>query len=228
MKKVVILLMSVIIISACKTAPVTKSVAYKQIYEEKPVAILLMPPINRSTAVDAKEYFHATLNIPIDNAGYYVIPPFTSMEILKQESAYDAELFLNAPLDKFGEVFGADLVLFTIINKWDKHAFAAKVYVEVEYIFKSVKTNEIVYRRKGSITCSTSVKTGIGGAWGALADIAVSALNTATTKYIDVAKVCNTYTFIDLPAGKYSPKFGKDGEEKAGKKEFKASVSLQK
>jgi len=46
-----------------------------------------MPPINKSTNVEAKEYFHSTMNIPIANAGYYVIPPFLSMEILKKESA---------------------------------------------------------------------------------------------------------------------------------------------
>ena len=228
MKKVITLLfVCSIILSACTTTvPLTKSVAYSKLYEEKPVAILLMPPVNRSTAVDAKEYFHATLNIPIANAGYYVIPPFISMEILKQESAYDSELFLNVPLNKFREVFGADLALFTIIHKWDKNSISANVYVEVEYIFKSLKTNEIVYQRKGSITCNTSVSTHIGGVWGFVADLAVSAINTAATKYVDVAKVCNSYTFSDLPAGKYSPKFGADGEEDAGKKEFKDYIKM--
>jgi len=228
MKKVTMLLvMSVLFVSACSTyKPVAKAVAYKQFYEEKPVAILFMPPINRSTAVDAKEFFHATLNIPIAEAGYYVIPPFISMEILKQESAYDAELFLDAPLSKFGEIFGADLALFTIINRWDKNALSANVFVEVEYIFKSIKTNEIVYSRKGSITCNASVSTGVGGIWGIVADIAVSAINTAATKYVDVAKVCNTSTFSDLPAGKYHPKYGKDGAEDAGQQEFKVTVKL--
>ena len=228
MKKIVIsLFIGSILFSACTTtAPLTKSVAYKGMYEENPVAILLMPPVNRSTAVDAKEFFHATLNIPIANAGYYVVPPFISMEILKQESAYDAEIFMNSPLNKFGEVFGADLALFTVIHKWDKNGLNA-VFVEVEYIFKSIQTNEIVYQRKGSITCNTSVSTGASGLFGALADLAASAINTALTKYVDVAKICNTFTFQDLPAGKYSPKYGTDGVENAGKKEFKETVKLQ-
>ena len=114
----IIIVIAVVFLSSCtSTVPITKSVAYKGIYEEKPLSILLMPPINRSTNVEAKEYFHSTLNIPIANAGFYVIPPFLSMEILKKESAYDAELFLNSPLTKFGEVFGADLAVFTIIHK---------------------------------------------------------------------------------------------------------------
>lgn len=216
----------VVILSSCTTtAPIAKSIAYKGMYEEKPVAILLMPPINRSTNVESKEYFHSTLNVPIANAGYYVIPPFISMEILKKESAFDAELFLNTPLSKFGEVFGADLALFTIIHKWDKSGLAANVYVEVEYLFKSIKTNEIVYSRKGNVTYNASVSTGIGGVWGALADIAASAINTAATKYVDVARVCNSYTFKDLPAGKYSPNYGADGELPAGIKEYKVTLS---
>lgn len=222
----VIIIVSVAFLSSCATTdPITKSVAYKGMYDEEPLTVLLMPPINRSTNVEAKEYFHSTLNIPIANAGFYVIPTFLSMEILKRESAYDAELFFNSPLTKFGEVFGADLALFTIIHKWDKSGLAAKVYVQVEYIIKSTKTNEVVYTRTGDIIYNTSVSMGIGGVWGALADMAASAINTAATSYVDVARVCNTYTFKDLPAGKYSPTYGTDGEQPAGKKLFKVNLN---
>jgi len=227
MKKIlIVLIVAVAVLSSCSTtAPISKSVAYKGIYNEKPLTILLMPPINRSTNVEAKEYFHSTLNIPIANAGFYVIPTFLSMEILKKESAYDAELFLNSPLTKFGEVFGADLAVFTIIHKWDKSGLAAKVYVQVEYIIKSIKTNEIVYTRTGDVTYDASVSTGAGGLAGLVADIAFSAVNTAATKYVDVARACNTYTFKDLPAGKYSPIYGTDGEQAAGQKLFKVKLN---
>jgi hypothetical protein len=218
----------VALLSGCTTnKKITKSTAYNGIYNEQPVSILIMPPINRSTNVEAKEYFHTTLNVPIINAGYYVIPPFLSMEILKKESAYDSELFLDIPLTKFAEVFGADLALFTIIHKWDKSGLAAKVYVEVEYILKSTKTNEIVYTRRGDVTYNTAVSSGSGGAYGALVDIAASAVATAVTKYIDVARVCNSYTFKDLPAGKYSPSFNIDGDQLAGPKEFKVLLNSQ-
>jgi hypothetical protein len=220
----VIVLLIAVLVSSC--APkISKSVAYKGIYDEKPLSVLIMPPINRSTNVEAKEYYHSTLNIPIANVGYYVIPPFLSMEILKRESAYDAELFLNSSLSKFHDVFGADIALFTIIHKWDKSGLAAKVFVEVEYILKSTKTNEIIYSRKGEITYDASVSTGGTSALAALADVALSAVNTAATKYVDVARVCNAYTFQDLPYGKYSNMYGKDGEEYAGEKEFKVRLN---
>lgn len=224
--KIKYLISLITLLAGCATTPpVEKIVAYRGFYEQRPLSILIMPPINRSTNVDAKEYFHSTLNVPISNAGFYVIPPFLSMEIMKNESAYDSELFLQSPLTKFGEVFGADLALFTIIHKWDKSGLAAKVYVEVEYIFKSVKTDEIIYTRRGDVTYDASIKTGVGGALGALADLAVSAINTAATKYVDIGRVCNAYTFQDLPAGKYSPKYGTDGQELAGEKTFKVYLT---
>lgn len=228
MKKILLILViaAAFLTSCTTTAPIKKSVAYKGMYDEKPIAILLMPPINRSTNVESKEYFHSTLNVPIANAGYYVIPTFLSMEILKRESAYDAELFLNSPsLSLFGEVFGADMALFTIIHKWDKSALGGKVMVEVEYIFKSIKTNEIIYTRKGEVAYDTSVSVQGGGALGLLAGIAATAISTAAKSYVEVARACNHYTFKDLPTGKYSPAFGTDGEQMAGSKNFKVTLN---
>lgn len=230
MKKLILMLViATVILSSCTTtAPIAKSVAYKGMYDEKPLSVLIMPPINRSTNVEAKEYFHSTLNSPIANAGFYVIPPFLSMEILKKESAYDSELFINAPLKKFSEVFGADVAVFTIIHKWDKSSLSAKVTVDVEYIFKSTKTNEILYTRRGEMKYDASVSTGLGGLGGLVADIASSALNTAATKYVDVARACNYYVFQDLPAGKYSPNYEVDGVKLAGLKVFKVNISGKK
>ena len=203
------------------TSKLNKAQAYKGIYTEKPLSVLIMPPINRSTNVDAKEYFYTTLNVPVINAGYYVIPPFLSMEILKRESAYDSELFINKPsLKIFNEIFGADLALFTIISKWDKSSLASRVTVEVEYILKSTHTNEIVYSRKGTILYNTSISS--EGSF--LTNIVASAINTAATKYVDVARASNNYIFMDLPKGKYSPKYGLDREEMAGLKVIKVRL----
>ena len=203
MKKSYYLLMLVVLVfaSCSTTAPIKKSIAYKGMYDEKPTTILLMPPINKSTNVEAKEYFHSTLITPLANQGYYVIPPFLSMEILKR-----------------------DIVLFTIIHKWEKSY--GNVKVEVEYILKSTKTNEVLYTRRGTINYNTSV-SGSAGIYGALADIALTAANTIGTKYVDVATICNRYTFKDLPVGKYSLYNPFEPEEMAGKKVFKVNLNSE-
>ena len=226
MNKLSFFILSIICaIVACKPpAKMSRSKAYKGIYEENPVTVLIMPPINKILNVDAKDYFHSTLNIPLANEGYYVIPPFLSMEILKQESAYDAEMFLNQPVNKFGEVFGADLVLFTVIHRWDKSLVPAHITVQVEYILKSTKTNSIVYTRKAKVKFPTGISTGLGGGIGLLANIAATVINTAATTYVRVARESNNITFLDLPRGKYSKNYRKDSAVTAGKKEFSYTI----
>ncbi|HEX2936030.1 MAG TPA: GNA1162 family protein [Bacteroidales bacterium] len=225
MRKVVFLFLAVAVIVSCKTtAPVKKLSAYSGMYNERPLSILIMPPINKSTNVEAKEFFHTTLLVPVANSGYYVIPPFMSMEILKKESAYDAELFLDKPLSKFGEIFGADMVLFTVINKWNKSSIGAKVTVGVEYIIKSTKTNETLYHRTGEIVYDASIRSNSGGLAGLVVSMAASAINTAATNYVKIARTCNAYTLYDLPQGKYSPKNMVDSAELAGKASFSATL----
>jgi hypothetical protein len=228
MKNKLLLVVTIALLASCVvTNKQTKFESYKGMYEERPLSVLIMPPINRSTNVEAKEFFHTTLNIPIANSGYYVIPPFLSMEILKRESAYDSELFIDQDLNIFKEVFGADITLFTIIHKWDKSTIGAKVKVDIEYVLKSTKTNNILYTRYGSIVYDASVSTNAGGLAGLVADIALSAINTAATKYVDLAKSCNNYTFSDLPWGKYSIMYLKDKQDFAGPKRFTKSLSAQ-
>tara|TARA_B110000091_G_C13754609_1_gene449299 strand:+ start:72 stop:743 length:672 start_codon:yes stop_codon:yes gene_type:complete len=217
MKNIIyILLICSLLLTSCKSASVIKSKQYSSIYNQNPLSVLIMPPINRSTNVEAKEFFYTTLNVPVINAGYYVIPPFLSMEILKRESAYDAELFIDRPsLEVFDEIFGADIAMFTIINKWDKSSVFSTVTIDLEYILKSTRTNEVLFTKKGVVTYNTSLSTG-----NPLLNIAASLINTAAIKYVDVARACNNYSFSDIPKGKYSPKFGLDREEKSSPKKF--------
>jgi hypothetical protein len=218
-----LLILPILIFTSCTTtSELKKSTAYKGIYNEKPLTILLMPPINKSTNVEAKEYFHSTLLIPLANQGYYVIPPFLSMLILKKESAYDAELFIDNPLTKFGEVFGADVVLFTTIHKWNKSY--GNVLVEVEYNLKSTKTNEVLFSRRGTIKYNTTVSSGTGSA---LLDVVLTTASTIGTKYVDVAKQCNWYTFKDMPVGKYSLQNEYEPDQYAGNKTFTVKLNAQ-
>ena len=64
-------------------------------YEEKPVTLLVMPPINNSSNVEAKDLLYTSISKPLAEAGYYVISTMLAMDILKAESAYDAEMFVT-------------------------------------------------------------------------------------------------------------------------------------
>jgi len=216
--------LAVFLLASCGT---TKSVAFPKMYDEDPLVMLVMPPINNSSAADAKDYFYTTMNVPIAEAGYYVLPPAMTMAALQRESAYDSELFIEGDVKKFGQIFGADVAIFTIIKSWNKSVIGSSITIEIEYIFKSTKTNEVVFNRDARIVCNTSTGARANGfgLLGALAVAAADAIKTAVTDYVPIAVMCNNAALEDLPAGKYSPKHGADGADSAMDKNVRLSAS---
>ncbi|HAC32560.1 MAG TPA: hypothetical protein DCF70_08055 [Treponema sp.] len=216
--------LAVFLLASCGT---TKSVAFPKMYDEDPLVMLVMPPINNSSAADAKDYFYTTMNVPIAEAGYYVLPPAMTMAALQRESAYDSELFIEGDVKKFGQIFGADVAIFTIIKSWNKSVIGSSITIEIEYIFKSTKTNEVVFNRDARIVCNTATGARANGfgLLGALAVAAADAIKTAVTDYVPIAVMCNNAALEDLPAGKYSPKHGADGADSAMDKNVRLSAS---
>lgn len=223
MKKLLLILGVVIGCLTSCTTPVTLSQQYPKMYEEKPLSIAIMPPINHTTHVEAKDFFYTTLYMPLCEKGYYVYSPYLTMELFQQESAYDAELFLNGSLTAFKEVLGADAVMFTVIKDWSRSNIGGRLSVTIEYVLRSTKTGETLYNREGHITVDTSISSGMGGLE-LLVDMVATAINTAATDNVVAGRRCNAFVLSDLPAGKYSPYFGKDMDNPAGKKVVKAMV----
>ena len=182
---------------------ITRESQYAKMYEEKPITLLVMPPINNSTNVEAKDLLYTSISRPLAEAGYYVISPLLAMDILKAESAYDSENFFDAPLTAFNNYFGADAVVFSIIDSWAKKGLG--IQTKIRYVIKSAYTNEILFDRSCDLYLDLSIDSGSGGALGALIDLAASAINTAATDHIKAARKANYFILRDIPRGKYSP-----------------------
>ena len=215
-------ILTAIVIASCST-PTTMGEQYPAMYEEKPLTIAIMPPINQTTHAEAKDYFYTTMYQPLCEKGYYVYSPYLTMEMFQQESAYDAENFLEADLSTFRNVLGADAAMFTIIKSWKRSNIGGTITVDIEYILRSTKTGKTLYTREGKIKVDTSVNGGSGG-FGALVGLIATAVNTATTDKVIAGRKCNAFVLSDLPAGKYSDAFEKDSKKPAGNKLVKATV----
>lgn len=224
MKSIVPLLLLLVTVSACGlTAPdQTRSSLYPGMYEEKPVTLLVMPPINNTASVEAKELLYTSISYPLAEAGYYVIPPTLSMAVLRQESGYDAELFLDRPLRQFHDFFGADAVVFSIIESWAKQGIGIKT--KLRYFIKSTLTDEILFDRTCDLFLDLSVNSGNTGVLGALVDLAATALTTAMTDPIKAARKANYYIFQDLPVGKYDNLYLKDQQFAAEPRDVSKTV----
>ena len=212
----------VLFASCSMTQQITRGEQYAKMYEEKPITFLVMPPINNSTNVEAKDLLFTSISYPLIESGYYVLSPMLTMEILKKESAYDAEMFINSSLSMFQKYFGADAVVFSEINSWTKKGFG--IETDIHFIIKSAHTNEILFERSCDLYLDLSTQSSGGGVFGAAAAILSSAVNTAITQHIQAARMANRYIIRDIPRGKYSPEYMSDHQTIAEEKDVKVRV----
>lgn len=200
----------------------TRGQQYAKMYEEMPAILLVMPPINNTANVEAKDLLYTSISRPLAEAGYYVISPLLAMDILKAESAYDSEMFVDAPLTMFRNYFGCDAVVFSEINTWAKNGFA--IEANIRYFIKSAVTGEIIFDRSCDLILDLQVRSGGNSALSLLVDLAASAINTAATEHIVAARKANYFIFRDIPRGKYSPQFGQDMDVIAEEKDIRTLV----
>lgn len=223
MKRILFFIMLCSIATSCGImSTVTRESQYAKMYEEKPITLLVMPPINNSNNAEAKDLLYTSISRPLIEAGYYVISPLLAMDVLKEESAYDSELFFEAPLTTFQNYFGADAVVFSVIDVWTKKGLG--IETKIRYVIKSAHTNEILFDRSCDLYLDLSVDSGNNSLLGALIDLAASAINTAATDHIKAARMANYYIFRDIPRGKYNPEYMLDKQTAAENKDIVTSV----
>lgn len=226
MRRIIAIAAVALLVSACgvtSTQPsITRGSQYPKMYEDKPVVLLVMPPINNTSNVEAKDLLYTSISKPLAEAGYYVISPLLAMDILRAESAYDAELFVDGPFDKFVEYFGCDAVVFSEINTWTKQGFG--IDTEIRYYIKSAVTGEILFDRNCDLYLDLHYNSGSSSTIGILVDLAASAIATAATEHIEAARDVNSFVFRDIPRGKYSPEYQQDFDTEASEKDIKTVV----
>ncbi|MCP4763660.1 MAG: hypothetical protein GY870_17955, partial [archaeon] len=197
---------------SCAPKMNTKSSEFALMYEEQPLSIVILPPMNESTAADAKEYYSTTIQEPLAYTGYYTFPyPITS-EILKMEGIYDTELLVDLPLSKFKEYFGADAVLFTTIKKWDLSymVIASSLTVSIDCSLKSTTSDQVLWTYIGTVVVDLSGGNSGGGLAGLIVKTVITAVNSAVADYVPYARQANYRALYSMPYGKYHPQHNKD------------------
>ena len=213
--KLASLVLCVLLLTNCapKAKLISKGDAYPDCYKEVPQSILVLPPINESTAADAKDYYSTTIMDPLAFAGYYVFPIEVVTEILKKDGLADTEMLMNAPPQKFKEYFGADAVLYVKILKWDTVyiVLAGNVTVAINCELKSTTTGKTLWRYNGSLTVDTTGQShSQQGIAGLIATLIETAVKTAAQDYVPIARRVNYLVLRTMPFGKYHKQHGQD------------------
>jgi len=207
-----ILLSVAVMFAGCAPKATTKGEEFPLMYEETPLTILILPPMNESTAADAKQYYATTVQEVLSYWGYYVFPYEVTSDILKMEGIYDAELMRSVPLAKFREYFGADAVLFTTIKKWDLSymVLASNLTVSIDEELKSTKTDQTLWSYNGTVVVDLSGGDTGGGLAGLIAKAIITAASSAMADYVPYARQANYRALSSFPFGKYHPNFMTD------------------
>jgi hypothetical protein len=83
-----------------------------------PRSVLVLPPLNQSVHVNAPYSYLSTISQPLAEAGYYVFPVAVVDAFMKENGLPTPGEMHAAPLDKIGEVFGANAVLYVLIEDY--------------------------------------------------------------------------------------------------------------
>ena len=193
-------------VGACATSPKPD---YSKFFEHHPRSVLIVPAINKTTAVEAPTVFNTTVTRPFAERGYYVYPVFLTRDILNDLGLSDEGLIAQAQPQRFREIFGADAVLFVTVNTWTTTyvVLASSVTVEANYKLVDTDTGEVIWERTERVAEASR--------GGSLLEMVISAAITAlTVDYRPLASRTNVLV-VDkpgqgLPAGPYRSEYKQD------------------
>lgn len=179
---------------------------YAALQAASPRSILIMPPMNNSTEVLAGPLYMSTLSEPLGERGYYVFPVAVVERYFRENGLPGPAEMNTVTLEKLGEQFNADAVLYAMIHDWgQKYRLLSSVsVVKVDLKLVDIKTGTLlwetnVFHERGS-------GDGGGGPLGAVIGALVTQLLAeAMDPMYGVSSGANTISLLGLLSGPYYP-----------------------
>lgn len=131
-------LLGLVLLAACATPP--KPYDYTNYRAHLPRSILVLPPLNNSTAVEATYGCYTTVTRPLAEMGYYVYPVAEVDAFFKENGTPGAAEMQQVPLDRIRSVMGADAVLYLTVKDYGSKYVVVKSIATVTLAGKLVDT----------------------------------------------------------------------------------------
>jgi len=205
----IVILAGMLALTGCVT---NKPYDYTNLRAHPPRSILVLPPINQSTDVRGTYSYLSTVTRPLAEMGYYVFPVAEVDELMKENGLPTAGEMRTAPLDKIGEIIGADSVLYVTLTKYGSkyEVISSVTTVAVNAKLVDVKTGLTLW--EGTTVAQQSSSDSSGNIFAALITAAVTQIvNSATDPAHDVSSMANYQLFTPKDHGLiYGPYFPED------------------
>ncbi|MGH7308682.1 MAG: DUF799 domain-containing protein [Candidatus Rokuibacteriota bacterium] len=184
---------------------------YTNLRQHPPRSILVLPPLNESTAVEATWGYLSTVTRPLAERGYYVFPIAVVDQFLKENGLPGAGEMHQVPLPKVTEILGADAVLFITLEEYGTKYQVLNAATIVRARAKLVDTRTGILLWEGR----TALQQNSSGSGNLLADVIAAALtqvlNTTSDAAHRISGQANVLLFHTkdqgLLYGPYHPKY---------------------
>jgi len=202
--------------SGCATAPGFDYTAFR---ESRPASILVLPPVNNSTSVEASPSLYSWVTQPLAESGYYVLPVALVEETFRQNGlANPAEISEVSPA-KLREIFGADAVLYLQIKQYGTvyQVLQSASVVTAEARLVDLRNGATLWKGEASASSAENRSGSNAGLIGLLVEAVVyQIMENATDASHQVAQVASTRLLHARPPagllyGPRSPKYQQDG-----------------
>jgi len=204
------------LLAAC--AQPVKHADYTAFKDARPRSILVLPPDNSTTDVNASNSMLSQMTMPLAEAGYYVIPVAVMEETFKQNGLTTAGDIQQTPPEKLREIFGADAVVYSKITQFGTQyrVIDSATVVTATAKLVDLKTGKVLWQGAASASSNEGNNSSGGGLIGMLVVAAIKQVaNSLTDKSHDIAGI-TSYRLLHagpptgLLYGPHSPKYGTD------------------
>jgi hypothetical protein len=124
---------------------ITPPFDYSSFRAHRPRSILVLPPLNQTTDVNATYIHLSTITRPLAECGYYVYPVAVIDAYLKENGLPSPEEMQGVTLDKIRNIIGADAVLYITIEEWGQK------YIVIQSITTIKATAKLVDTASGTV-----------------------------------------------------------------------------
>jgi hypothetical protein len=199
----------VLLINGCASPPYD----YTNYRAHPPRSILVLPPLNETTAVEGTYSYLSTVTQPLAERGYYVFPVAVVDHFFKENGMPTAGEMHQAPMRKIREIFGADAVLYITLKEYGSkyHVLNSATMVVAHGKLVDAATEIVLW--EGTV----AAKENSPSSGNILADLLSAPLMQAVNQSLDhahdVARTANAQFAVKdhgLLFGPYHPKFGTD------------------
>lgn len=193
-----------LLLTGCVTPTPKDYTAFRQ---HQPKSILVLPPQNLSTDINAGYSMLTTTTRPLSELGYYVFPVAMVDQFLKENGLPTAAEMHQAPLAKLHEVFGADAVLYITVEK-----YGSKYLVVSSDTFVHASAR-LVDCQTGTVIWEDKIALQLGGQGGLIEAVVGQVINKMTDSAHNAAYQASAILLTNpnsgLLKGPRHPEFGK-------------------